>query len=192
VNATMLAPARPVRSAQPAKSMPVKVVVLGGRAVGSTRVELSDAFVGAVSELPTEPTILPYGRCAVSNRVSVHVYGMPAQQRYWFMWDALASGAVAALILADATRLADCFAALDYAAERGLPYLVAVTNAARYGAAEVRDALSVPAEVPVLLVDEFAEAARPARDVLHTLVRHAVNRRNWTLVTAASATRAAC
>ncbi|GAA3519318.1 ATP/GTP-binding protein [Actinocatenispora rupis] len=143
--------------------------MLGGRAVGSS-------FVGLVSDGEGGAAVLPYGRCAVTDRVSVHLYGMPAQHRYWFMWDALSRGAVAALVLADAGRLRDSFAALDYAAARGLPHLVAVANADRYELGEVREALSVGPEVPVLLTE--SDRSRPAREVLHAVVRYAVARRN--------------
>lgn len=167
----------------PAAPLPVKVVVLGGRAVGRTRVSVEDSFVTAVSELHGGASVLPYGRCAVTDRLSVHLYGMPAQERYWFMWDSVRRGAVAALVLADGRRLADCFGAIDYAERSGVPYLVAVANAGDHSASDVRDALSVPGEVPVLLTGGLPGPERPraARDLLHALVRYAVTRRYSTV-----------
>lgn len=171
-------PSRTVAGAVRTMPLPVKIVVLGGRAAG---------FVDAVSELSGVGSIVPYGRCAVSDRLAVHLYGMPEQQRYWFMWDGVARGAVAALVLADAERLADCFAATDYVTGRGLPYLVAVTNADGYPVADLRAALTVPDEVPVLPAAALTDPDRPdpnqrrgARDLLHALVRHAVTRRHAT------------
>jgi signal recognition particle receptor subunit beta len=149
----------------------LKVVVLGGRAAGAS-------FVGLVSDVDGCADVVPYGQCAVTDRVSVHLYGMPVQQRYWFMWDSLARGAVAALVLADAARLRDSFPALDYAAARDMPHMVAVANADPYELGEVRDALSVGPEVPVLLTE--SGGPRPAREVLHAVVRYAVARRNST------------
>ncbi|WP_207125077.1 ATP/GTP-binding protein [Actinocatenispora comari] len=169
----MQAPSR-VRQASPCA---LKVVVLGGgRAAGLARVE--DRFVDLVSDVDSAGSVLRYGQCGFSDRLAVHLYGMPPQQRYWFMWDALSAGAVAALVLADASRLGDCYPALDYVAARGLPHLVAVTGAQRYQLAEVRQALAVGAEVPVLLTE--SDRPRPAREVLHALVRYAIARRNST------------
>lgn len=183
----MTAPAtlnRTIAGAVRPMPLPVKVVVLGGRAVGRTRL---DMFVDAVSELPHSGSIMPYGRCAVSDRLAVHLYGMPEQQRYWFMWDSVSRGAVAALVLADARRLADCFPAIDYATGRGMPYLVAVANAEEYRVPQLREALLVPDEVPVLPTTALTDPDRPdpnqrrgARDLLHALVRHAVTRRHST------------
>ena len=155
----------------------LKVVVLGGgRAAGLVRIE--DRFVGMVSDVDSPEAVLRYGQCGITDRLAVHLYGMPPQQRYWFTWDSLSAGAVAALVLADADRLADCFPALDYAAARGLPHLVAVSGAQAYRLAEVREALAVGAEVPVLLTEP--DRPRPAREVLHALVRYAIARRNST------------
>lgn len=153
----------------------LKVVVLGGgRAAGLARIE--DRFVDLVSDVDSPEAMLRYGQCAVTDRLAVHLYGMPPQQRYWFMWDALSAGAVAALVLADASRLADCFPALDYVAARGLPHLVAVSGAEGYQLGDVREALAVGAAVPVLLTT--SDRPRPAREVLHALVRYAIARRN--------------
>ncbi|MGA8117058.1 MAG: ATP/GTP-binding protein [Actinocatenispora sp.] len=169
----------------PGRATPLKVVVLGGRAVGQASLTSEELFVGMVSELDDEvarqaQTIVPYGQCAVTGPVSVHVYGMPAQNRFWFMWDALSLGAVAALVLADATRLADSFPAIDYTVARGLPFLVAVTGAEHYDLTEVREALAVGAGTPVLLADRLTDPdrPRPARELLRALVRYAVARRH--------------
>lgn len=174
---------RTVAGAVRTMPLPVKVVVLGDGAAG---------FVDAVSELSGTGSIVPYGRCAVSDRLAVHLYGMPEQRRYWFMWDGVTRGAVAALVLADAQRLADCFGPIDYLTGRALPYLVAVGNADRHDVAQLREALVVPDEVPVLPATPLTDPDRPdptqrrgTRDLLHALVRHAVTRRHATTTPAA-------
>lgn len=185
---TLAAPVPTAAASVRTASLPLKVVVLGGRAAGQARLDaadLEDRFVDAVSDLPDpvadapEAGLVPYGRCAVTDRVAVHLYGLPPQQRYWFMWDGVARGAMAVLVLANAGRLADCFPAVDYAQSSGLPYLVAVAGAGRYPVPQLREALSVPCQVPVLRTDVAAGAHRPrsARDLLHELVRYAVARR---------------
>lgn len=153
---------------RPTGTGPLKVVITGGRAVGKAM------FVRAASELPevrpVAAPILEYGR-----RGAVHLYGMPPQERYWFMWDGLARGAVAALVLAHTHRLSDCFPALDYLEARGLPHLVAVADPAGRGEDEVRDALAVEAGTPVVLTDP-AGVAPAAPELLDMVVRHATGR----------------
>ena len=50
----------------------------------------------------------------------------PGQDRFWFLWDELALGALGAVVLADTRRLADCFPSVDYFEQRGTPFVVAV------------------------------------------------------------------
>ena len=44
----------------------------------------------------------------------LYLFGTPGQERFWFMWDELAIGAIGAVVLADTRRVADCFASIDY------------------------------------------------------------------------------
>jgi signal recognition particle receptor subunit beta len=157
----------------PSPGVPLKVVVAGGRAVGKT------TFVANVSDLPdgAGSTLVDYGRAGLDRRLDVHLYGMPPQAGYWFMWDSLATGAVAALVLADADRLADCFPALDYLEDRGLPFLVAVAaGSAPIGVPELREALAVADPTPVVLTDAAYRRGADRR-LLAMLVRHALAHR---------------
>ena len=77
-------------------------------------------------------------------------------------------GAVGAVVLVDTRRLQDCFAAVDYFEHLEVPFVVAVNlfdGVATHQPREVRDALSVPANVPVVLCD-----ARRRTHVQETLV----------------------
>ncbi|NED93581.1 ATP-binding protein, partial [Streptomyces sp. SID11233] len=77
-------------------------------------------------------------------------------QRFWFMWDDIVRGAVGAVVLADTRRLGDCFPALDYFESCGLPYVVAVNHfdgSERFEPGDVREALTIPAHVPVMIMD---------------------------------------
>ena len=105
----------------------------------------------------------------------IYLFGTPGQERFWFMWDELARGALGAIVLADTRRLADCFPSVDYFEQRALPFIVAVNcfdGARRYRRQDVRSALDLDPEVPVIMCD----ARRPAsgRDVLVMLVEHAL------------------
>jgi signal recognition particle receptor subunit beta len=93
------------------------------------------------------------------------------------MWDDLTRGAIGAVVLADARRLADCFAAIDYFEHRRIPFVVADNrfNPARtHGGDELRDALALGPEVPVVACDARDRAS--AKATLIALVEHALIR----------------
>ncbi|MDX2549007.1 ATP/GTP-binding protein, partial [Streptomyces sp. WI04-05B] len=104
------------------------------------------------------------------------LFGTPGQTRFWFMWDELTRGALAAVVLVDTRRLDESFHAVDYFERLGLPFLVAVNvfdDASRYDPAEVSSALALAATVPVVLCD--ARKRADAAYVLGHLVDHVLN-----------------
>ncbi len=99
----------------------------------------------------------------------LYLFGVPGQERFWFMWDELAYGALGAVVLADVRRLDDCFPSVNYFETRELPFIVAVNcfdDAPRYDLAEIRLALDLDEDVPLVLTD-----ARAQTSVKSTLIR---------------------
>ena len=187
-----------VPSAEPPRRppLPVKIVIAGGFGVGktttvasiseisplTTEADMTSASAGIddISKVPgkrTTTVAMDFGCITIDESLKLYLFGTPGQDRFGFMWDDLAVGAIGALVIVDSRRLDDCYPAVDYFERLGLPFVVAVNRfdgMVAHDLPSIRWALAVDEAVPLVTFD--ARDKLSVRDALLVVLDQALNR----------------
>ncbi|WP_345495038.1 GTP-binding protein [Nocardia callitridis] len=168
----------------------LKIVIVGGFGVGKTTMVRS---VSEIRPLDTEATMtheslgvddasdvpgkstttvaFDFGRITIDTENVLYLFGAPGQQRFWFLWDRLFTGALGAIVLVDQRRIEDSWYAIDRLEHQRTPFIVACNNfGAGYRPEEIRDALDLDPHVPLLDCD--ARERESSKQVLIALIEH--------------------
>ncbi|GHH44906.1 signal recognition particle receptor subunit beta [Streptomyces umbrinus] len=169
----------------------LKIVVVGGFGVGKTTMihsvseirplSTEETLTGAggtvddVSAVPgkSQTTVaFDFGRITLSARTVLYLFGAPGQERFWYLWDRLFTGALGAVVLVDTRRIDDSWYAIDRLERLGTPFIVARNDfgGPAHPLEQVRDALDLAPHIP--LVDCDARSRDSGKRVLITLIEH--------------------
>jgi signal recognition particle receptor subunit beta len=176
--------------------LPVKLVIAGGFGVGktttvgsiseisplTTEADMTAASAGIddVSKVPgkrTTTVAMDFGCITIDESLKLYLFGTPGQDRFGFMWDDLAIGAIGALVIVDSRRLDDCYPAVDYFERLGLPFVVAVNRfdgTVAHDLPSIRWALAIDDGVPLITFD--ARDKLSVRDALLVVLDQALAR----------------
>ncbi len=176
------------------RPVPVKIVIAGGFGVGktttvngiseipilTTEAAMTDVAAaidrtGHVPEKTTTTVALDFGRITIDDEITLYLFGTPGQDRFGFMWNELTDGALGALVIVDTRRLDECYPAVDYFEQVGLPFVIGVNRfdgRLDHDLDDVRWALAVADDIPLITFD--ARSRESVRDALIAVLERAL------------------
>jgi uncharacterized protein len=186
----------PLAPTRPLAPTPVKIVIAGGFGVGKTTAvtAISDsppltteaaitdvaAEIDRTGQVPAKTTTtvaIDFGTIRLDPGLKLYLFGTPGQDRFGFMWHDICVGALGALVIVDTRRLDDCYPAVDYFEQVGIPFVVAINmfdSRLAHPVEDVRWALAMRRDIPLVTFD--ARSRPSVRDALLTVCRHALHR----------------
>ncbi|MCD0484116.1 ATP/GTP-binding protein [Streptacidiphilus sp. ASG 303] len=174
--------------------VPVKILVAGGFGVGktttvasiseitplTTEAVMTSAAAGvddgtAVPGKTTTTVAMDFGCITIDPTLKLYLFGTPGQDRFGFMWNDLARGALGALVIVDSRRLDDGYPAVDYFEKLGMPFVVAVNlfnHELAHDLDSIRWALAIDDRTPLIVFD--ARDKRSVRDALLSVLNRSL------------------
>jgi small GTP-binding protein len=167
----------------------LKIVITGAYAAGKTHFirTISDIDIVTTEYEVTDPeemllkrettVALDFGKIAVSDEVTLYLFGTPGQERFDFMWEVLSEGCIGYVVMVDSCRpghlletqrLMERFATITDA-----PFVVAANkqdDPAALPLSYLRKRLQLPVEVP--MVPCIATDRESVKQVLLALLDH--------------------
>ena len=175
----------------------VKILVAGAFGAGKTTlvsavseiaVATTEASMPVAAEPHDNPSLIPakttttvamdFGRVTIRDErgmLRLFLFGTPGQPRFWFLWDDLARGALAAIVLVDTRNLAASFPAISYFEGADVPFIVVVNRfdgVLTHELREIREALDLPPYIPLAAAD--ARERAHVHEALRAAIRHAL------------------
>ena len=120
---------------------------------------------------------MDFGRITVDDTLVMYLFGTPGQERFGFMWDDICTVPSAPSCWSTPAASTNASPPSTTSRQRGVPFVVGVNHfdgSHRYPLDEVREALEIPNDVPVVACD--AREKGTAKMALVTLLESLVQR----------------
>ncbi|MFJ4633773.1 hypothetical protein [Streptomyces sp. NPDC088847] len=157
-----------------------KILVVGSRQAGSVDfiTKVSEFTAPTEFQVPGRESVITgfFGRITLSEDLLLYTFATPDSADPQ-AWDILRKDAVGAVVLADPRRMVDCYGALNYLDDAGMPYVLALRGSPEHcpwDLPRIREALQLAGDTPVLFWEPDRKPSAAA--VLIAMVETALER----------------